>query len=106
MDPISAGVTWNIICSIFAGATGIIAWFARNHYADLDKKNANHEAEIKLLNERLSNLVLQVTRNEAMNINVNQFKEDIKELKDEMKYLRNTVNEIKIEVSKSGKKLI
>jgi len=97
MDPnqINGGVIWNIVCAIFAMAAGIIAFFAKNHYADIDKRIEALEGAEKQFVQSIHQIAINQAKGEPL-------MGTIAELKAEIKELRSAVHDLRVSISRNS----
>jgi hypothetical protein len=99
-------MVFNILCALFAGATSIIAWFAKNHYSDIDKRLDSLEGFEKSSTEKMHQIALNQARSEQLNSAFSELKHEVREshasTSADIKELTETINEIKLMMSRQG----
>ena len=76
------------VSTVFGLGASIIAYFAKRHYADLDRKNEEHGAEIRMLKESVHALQVQLARNETIADRLERIERVVTKLSDELYTVR------------------
>lgn len=77
MQPQEGQLLLGIASAVFAMMAGIIAWYQKRHYADLDRKFEALEAEAKQQSEAIHALHLAMARSERLTEAVGRLEKEI-----------------------------